>query len=116
MATTLSEHVKTFTPSRYGNTKPSLPFQQLLSVLPPKSSNLLPFPLNKCLENKQSKMAQFCPDEIIIDLSGKRREWEGITIIPIVDQKIVREMYKKHVNLISQQDLDRNVSNTPKQY
>ena len=56
----------------------TLPFQQLLSVLPPKSSHLLPNPLNKCLIDKQSKMARFCPDKITIDLAGKRREWEGI--------------------------------------
>lgn len=116
MAKTISEHIKTYSSPRYGVTKPSLPFQQLLSVLPPKSSRLLPNPLNKCLNDKQSKMARFCPDKITIDLAGKRREWEGITIIPMVDQKIVKEICKKNIQLVDEIDLKRNISHNSKKY
>ena len=61
-------------------------------------------------------MAVFCPEKITIDLAGKRREWEGITIIPMVDQKIVKEIYKKNERFINEKDLERNITHMLKQY
>jgi 5'-3' exonuclease len=96
MASLLSEHIDTYVPVRYGTTKPSLPFQQLLSVLPPKSSHLIPEPLSKALTDPLSPMIKFCPTELKIDLAGKRKEWEGITILPMVDQQLVKRICKKY--------------------
>ena len=74
---------------------PSKPFQQLLSVLPPKSSKLLPKPFGKLLINEKSIIKKFCPDVLDIDLDGKRREWEGIVLLPFLDHNIVRNEYYK---------------------
>jgi 5'-3' exonuclease len=112
-ASTLALNVDTFEPIRYGVTKPSTPFQQLLSVLPPKSAGLIPEPLDKLLTDSKSQLRQFCPEKLIIDLAGKRREWEGITILPMVDQGIVSKLCKRHVSLVSPELLKRNVHETP---
>jgi 5'-3' exonuclease len=112
-ASTLKTHVETVQSVKYGNTKPSTPFQQLLSVLPPKSAKLIPSPLDKLLTDETSPLREFCPDKLVIDITGKRKEWEGITILPMVDQVIVSKLCKKHVPNVNTIDLERNVHETP---
>ena len=94
-ASILALHVENFEFKNYGCTMPSKPFQQLLSVLPPKSSKLLPKPFGKLLINEKSIIKKFCPDVLDIDLDGKRREWEGIVLLPFLDHNIVRNEYYK---------------------
>lgn len=115
-ASNLASHVDTFDPVRYGVTKPSTAFQQLLSVLPPQSAGLIPEPLDKLLTDPKSSLRKFCPEKLVIDLAGKRKEWEGITILPMVDQSIISRLCKKHVSFVSTDMLKRNVKETPVVY
>jgi len=102
-ASTIAKHVNSFEQVRYGKTKPNSNFEQLLSVLPPKSAHLIPSPLDKLLETAELKI--FCPDKLTIDLAGKRKEWEGITVLPMVDHSLISKMYTKHISLVSTNDL-----------
>ena len=56
----------------------------------------------------KSPLKVYCPDKIDIDLSGKRREWEGIVILPMVDYQIVRKSYFELLNKLDSKDLKRN--------
>lgn len=109
MASSLAKYVKTFEFKNYGRTLPSTPFQQLLCVFPPKSSDLLPEPLNKLLTDSKSPIKKFCPDDFRIDLSGKRKEWEGIVILPMVDFELVRTCYLENIDKVDEKDLKRNL-------
>lgn len=81
------------------------PFYQLLCILPPHSSDLLPKPLNKVLlEN----LSHFHPKEINIDLSGKLNEWEGIPILPPLNHNEIFNIYTENMKLCSKDDLKRN--------
>lgn len=75
-------HMRAFT---YGS--PFSPFQQLLSVLPPASSRLLPEPFRKLMHEPSSPIHDFYPSEIAVDLEGKRNDWEGVILIPFIDQQ-----------------------------
>ena len=90
-------------------TMPTKPFQQLLSVLPPKSSSLIPSPLCQLLTDSKSKIKKFCPDYIDIDLSGKRREWEGIVLLPMVNFNVINEEYLKYIDKVDKNELKRNI-------
>lgn len=105
----LANNIKDFKFPKKRVTSPTKPFQQLLSVLPPKSSNLLPDPLGQLLTDSKSKIKKFCPDHIDIDLSGKRREWEGIVLLPMVDFDVINEEYSKHVGKVDKHILKRNI-------
>jgi len=106
----LAQYMDTFKFTVYGRTIPSTPFQQLLSVLPPKSANLIPRPLNRLLLDRDSPLRPFCPDTFEVDLAGKRKEWEGIPILPIVDFSAVRGEYFARVTEVSERDLKRNIT------
>ena len=108
-ASILARHVDSFKFPRYGRTTPSTPFQQLMCVLPPKSAYLIPTPLNELLTNPDSPLKQFYPDDFEIDLSGKRREWEGIVLLPIVDFELVRKHYMANLRHVDSRELKRNI-------
>lgn len=107
-ASILADHISTFVLPVYGRTVPFPPYQQLLSVLPPKSANLIPAPLNRLLTDENSPIKQFCPDTFEVDLSGKRREWQGIVILPIIDIEIMRKAYFEKIGNVDQRELKRN--------
>jgi 5'-3' exonuclease len=105
----LAEHVTDFNFPLKRETSPATPFQQLLSVLPPKSSSLIPVPLSQLLTDSSSRIKKFCPSKFLIDLSGKRKEWEGLVLLPMVDFDIINEEYFKHIGKVSSEDLKRNI-------
>ena len=109
-ASVLSNHVASFRFPVYGRTIPSTPFQQLLCVLPPKSANLIPEPLASLLTNENSPLKKQCPEHFEIDLRGKRKEWEGIVILPMVDFNLVRDCYLKILSNVDKKDMSRNVA------
>eukprot|EP00871_Galdieria_phlegrea_P005290 jgi/Galph1/5762/GphlegSOOS_G4322.1 len=77
-----------FTPS-----EPFLPFQQLLAVLPPQSSNFLPKALQRLLYDANSPIRHFYPRQFSVDMDGKRNAWEGVVKLPFVDEKLLLEVY-----------------------
>jgi len=66
-----------------GDPFPSL--GQLLSVLPPQSSELLPKPLSELMTNPSSPIADFYPTEFTTDANGKRQSWEAVVKVPFIN-------------------------------
>ena len=65
--------------------EPSEPFPslaQLLSVLPPQSSTLLPKSLAELMVHPSSPLIEFYPPEFTSDPNGKRQSWEAVVQIP----------------------------------
>lgn len=87
--------------------KPLDPFFQLLCVLPPKSFKLLPEPLPKIMKS----LSQFYPEEFILDMDGKRNEWEAVVILPALDHKIMFKEYTKLLKMVELRDKHRNKIN-----
>ena len=98
-------HIKDFKLPEKKLTSPATPFQQLLSVLPPKSSELIPTPLCRLLTDSNSKIHKFCPSEFVVDIRGKRQEWEGIVLLPMVNFDIIKEEYRKNIDKVFPRDL-----------
>jgi 5'-3' exonuclease len=83
-------------------------FQQLISILPPKSSKLLPNPLNKLLTDEDSLLKEYCPDKFEIDLAGKKREYQGIVKLPMIQPELIIKSYISSINLVDEKELRRN--------
>jgi len=107
---TLANYTSTFKMPVYGPTTPSVPFVQLLSVLSPKSAHLLPSPLDKLLQSADSPISEYCPDKFDVDLSGKRQEWQGIVILPMVDYNKIEQVFFANVKNVDAQELKRNIA------
>lgn len=104
----LAEYIGDFKFPDKRETEPTKPFQQLLSVLPPKSFRLIPIPICQLLTSSTSPVKKFCPDKFEVDISGKRREWEGIVLLPMVDFDVIEKEYTKHIDKVDKSDLVRN--------
>jgi 5'-3' exonuclease len=108
-ASVISKYISSFKIPTYKPSIPLTPFQQLLAVLPPKSSSILPHPLNELLTRDNSPLKEFCPDKFKIDLSGKKHEYQGIVILPMLDPVIVVDAYLSQVSFVNQYELKRNI-------
>jgi 5'-3' exoribonuclease 1 len=107
-AAELAQHASTFVFKKFYKGKPSYPFQQLLSILPPKSSELLPQPLSTLLGDIKSPLKKFCPSTFEVDISGKRQKWEGIVLLPLIDSKVLNEVYINNIKKVNSRDICRN--------
>jgi 5'-3' exonuclease len=107
-ASLLSDHIDSFQFVEYESSTPTTPFQQLLCVLPPKSAKLIPEPLCKLLTSEDSPLKKHCPDTFEVDLSGKRKEWEGTVLLPMVNFQLVKETYDNYISQVSPVDLKLN--------
>lgn len=87
--------------------RPPFPMEQLLCILPPKSSNLLPEPIAS-LMFEPSPISKFYPEKFEIDLNGRMYEHEGVVLIPLVDIKQVREEVEKVLPQLTQEEKIRN--------
>ena len=108
MASSLIEYINTFVTPKYPPSKPIPPLLQLVYVLPPRSARLLPKFLGDLLHSPEFE--PFCPKRVEIDFSGKRREWEGIVLTPIINQEVATLGYESiiHSGKVHPKDMSRN--------
>jgi len=66
--------------------KPFLPFEQLLAVLPAASKSLLPAPFQWLMTASESPIIDFYPVDFEQDLNGKQQDWEAVVLIPFIDE------------------------------
>jgi 5'-3' exonuclease len=105
----LSNYVNNFEFINYEKTQPHLPFQQLISILPPKSADLIPEPLSSLLSDSNSSMKYYCPVDFEIDIAGKKKEYEGIVILPIFNFDIIRTDYENLISSVDEKEIKRNI-------
>jgi 5'-3' exonuclease len=78
------ESAPTMTDVKPRNSDPKFtPVHQLLSVIPPKSFDLIPKPFRQLVES--GDLADMCPVDFIVELEGKEYDWQGVAIIPFLD-------------------------------
>ena len=108
-AYTIAKHIDTFEFKEYSQTFPATPFVQLLSILPPNSAHLLPYPLNSLLTSANSPLAPYCPTQFVVDVSGMMNEWEGIVLLPMIDFNTVNNICQQHIEQVDERDRRRNI-------
>lgn len=96
----ISKHIKTYKNPIWTKNTPTTPFQQMMCVLPPKSAYLIPYPFKNFVADKDGPLGSFCPKHININISGKRREWEGIVELPMVDFSVVQKIYDENIEKV----------------
>ena len=70
--------------------EPFRPFLQLLACLPPYSGSFLPKPYRDLMTLPSSPLAKFYPEEFEVDMSGKVQEYEGVPLLPFIDEVALR--------------------------
>jgi 5'-3' exoribonuclease 2 len=66
--------------------KPFRPFDQLMSVFPAASADHIPEPFRKLMLSHESDILEFYPDDFSVDLNGKKHAWQGVALLPFIDE------------------------------
>ncbi|XP_057679202.1 5'-3' exoribonuclease 2 [Corythoichthys intestinalis] len=71
-------------------TKPFKPLEQLMGVFPAASGNFLPETWRNLMTSPDSSIIDFYPNDFAIDLNGKKYAWQGVALLPFVDERRLR--------------------------
>lgn len=80
---------KTNVGGQFPEDEPFTPLEQLMAVLPPQSSSLLPLAYAAQMTEPQSPVAQYYPVDFRVDMRGKQHEWQGIPQLPFIDPALL---------------------------
>ena len=75
-------------------TTPFSPLQQLMAVFPPANSHLVPDAVGTLLKDPKSELSDLYPLEFDTDKNGFRHEWQGVALLPFVDQDRLISAFK----------------------
>ena len=84
--------------------------EQLLMILPPQSSFLLPKNFSKLIINSSFLIGYLYPSNIKIDYLYKRKYYEGIPLLPQMEINSIIDIFKKYKNKLSYEERNRNKS------
>jgi len=92
--------------------KPLTPYVQLLSVLPPQSSFILPKELQYLMHDKRSDIIYLYPTDFEQDFINKDKYWKGVPQLPPLDISLVNKVYNRYKNrIIIKHEIHKEVSN-----
>lgn len=90
------------------NTKPFKPLEQLMSVFPAASGNFLPVTWRNLMSDPESSIIDFYPDDFAIDLNGKKYAWQGVALLPFVDERRLRAALEEVYPDLTPDEIRRN--------
>uniref|UniRef100_UPI0001927AAF 5'-3' exoribonuclease 2 n=1 Tax=Schizosaccharomyces pombe TaxID=4896 RepID=UPI0001927AAF len=88
--------------------QPFKPYEQLLGVLPAASKNNLPEKLQTLMTDENSEIIDFYPENFTIDLNGKKFEWQGVALLPFIDENRLLNAVSKIYPQLTEEESKRN--------
>ncbi|EDO06179.1 XRN 5'-3' exonuclease N-terminus family protein [Babesia bovis T2Bo] len=88
--------------------KPFTPFQQLMSVMPIRSSHCLPEQLRHLMTDTDSPIADFYPIKFDEDPNGKRYKYQWVALLPFIDEKKLLNLVIPIEAILPKELQDRN--------
>lgn len=93
---------------KFDKGKPFKPFEQLMGVLPAASNHVIPEVFHSLMTDEDSDIIDFYPEEFPIDLNGKKFAWQGVALLPFIDEKRLLSAMATKYPLLSMEDAARN--------
>ena len=87
---------------------PFKPFEQLMGVLPADSRASIPSAFHPLMTESDSEIIDFYPSEFEIDMNGKKMAWQGVALLPFIDEKRLLDALKDKYPLLSEDEVRRN--------
>ncbi|XP_049959771.1 5'-3' exoribonuclease 2 homolog [Schistocerca serialis cubense] len=97
-------------------TKPFRPLEQLMGVFPAASSSHVPAPWAKLMSDPDSNIIDFYPEDFKIDLNGKKFAWQGVALLPFVDETRLFAALEPYYSCLTAEEIKRNVRGDDRLY
>lgn len=88
--------------------KPFRPYEQLMGVLPAASNHAIPPAFHPLMVDEDSPVKDFYPTEFAIDMNGKKMAWQGIALLPFIDEKRLLDAMADKYTLLTADEHRRN--------
>ncbi|KAI9448245.1 exoribonuclease 2 [Lactarius indigo] len=88
--------------------KPFQPFEQLMGVFPAASRQHIPAVFHPLMTAEDSPIVDFYPTTFDIDMNGKRMAWQGVALLPFIDQKRLLDAMAIHYPKLTEEEVRRN--------
>lgn len=95
---------------KFDKGKPFRPFEQLMSVMPASSAHTLPDKFHPLMSSPDSEIIDFYPEEFPIDMNGKKMSWQGIALLPFIDEKRLLTAVSKVYEELTEAETARNTN------
>ena len=93
-------------------TKPFRPLEQLMSVFPAASKQFLPPSWQMLMDDPESPIIDFYPIDFRVDLNGKRYAWQGVALLPFVDEeRLLTTLQEVYPNLTTREQQRNGLGN-----
>ena len=89
-------------------TQPFKPLEQLMGVFPAASKQFLPPSWQDLMFSGDSPIIDFYPTDFKIDLNGKKYAWQGVALLPFVDEKRLLDCLKDVYEDLTDEEKKRN--------
>ncbi|KAH8305480.1 hypothetical protein KR018_010062 [Drosophila ironensis] len=89
-------------------TKPFNPLEQLMGVFPAASSSHVPEPWAELMSSPSSPIIDFYPEDFKIDLNGKKFAWQGVALLPFVDETRLFKALVPYYDQLTGEEVKRN--------
>lgn len=96
----------------FGPSQPFRPYEQLMGVLPALSGHALPENLRRLMTDPESPIIDFYPDNFEIDMDGCRMAWQGVALLPFIDQDRLLDAVSPLEDQLTGEELRRNTPGT----
>lgn len=88
--------------------KPFRPYEQLMGVMPARSNHTIPPVFHPLMTEETSPIIEFYPEDFEIDLNGKKFSWQGVALLPFIDEKRLLDAMGTKYPLLTEDEVRRN--------
>lgn len=93
---------------KFNKGQPFRPYEQLMGVMPAASNHTIPEPFHSLMTDEDSDIVDFYPEDFRIDLNGKKFAWQGVAILPFIDEKRLLAAMATKYPLLTEDEVQRN--------
>lgn len=97
-------------------TQPFKPLEQLMGVFPAASSAHVPQPWAPLMSDPDSPIIDFYPEDFKIDLNGKKFAWQGVALLPFVEEERLFKALEPYYKDLTPAEIRRNVRGDDRLY
>jgi 5'-3' exoribonuclease 2 len=88
---------------------PFKPAEQLMGVFPAASRTLVPAPFRPLMVDEDSPIIDFYPEDFQIDMNGKKMLWQGVALLPFIDESRLLAAMEPLYEELSEEEKHRNM-------